>query len=412
MIYDYCVIMAGGQGTRLWPASNSSKPKQFLSIPEESGASIRQSQKTFFSAAVERALSVTNEQSRILIIAGFTHQKNVEIECEQFTSAERSRIIFIGEPCAKNTAAALAMTAVFCSLHASKEPQQGAGRRQSVLVLTSDHIIEPLEVFSRQALSLCDYIDKSLAVFGIIPSTPETGFGYIEAADNTVCTNSKPQSSSGCRTAELNTFIESKPMQVVSFHEKPNRETAEKYLQDGTFFWNSGMFAFSVNFILDEFRKHSPDVLSPFEKLACPTDDSYQNVKGLRVLSNWHGLKDAYQSTKNISFDYAVVEKCISVIMCKAEFSWCDVGSWDVYADLSQKNCALQKEAVFTVCAKNNFVMSDIPVALCGCDDLVVVIKNGSSGDAPVALIAKKGETQKIRDIVEQIKASGRGELL
>jgi mannose-1-phosphate guanylyltransferase len=188
---------------------------------------------------------------------------------------------------------------------------------------------------------------------------------------------------------------------VVSFREKPDRRTAEGFLASGRFFWNSGMFAFTTDFILEEFRRSAPGVLAPFEALRRPPAP----LGG--VLEGWPGLEEAYAAAPAISFDYAIAEKCADRGVVRAGFDWTDVGSWDEYARLLGDTGT----EIYRSGAENCFVDADIPVALCAVEDLVVVIRSGGEG-VRAALIAKKGETQRVREIVEQIKAADRGALL
>jgi mannose-1-phosphate guanylyltransferase/mannose-1-phosphate guanylyltransferase/mannose-6-phosphate isomerase len=345
---------------------------------------------------VERGLAVSG---RLIVIAGREHIPHVLEACDTLSGAEKARIVLIGEPLARNTAAAIACGAVFA------EKTAGGGRK--MLVLTSDHVIGPLDSFRADAEKAATLIAgtgpdavPALVVFGITPGRPETGYGYIEAAAGGL-------SVDGC-------------FRALSFREKPDRETAEKFLAAGSFYWNSGMFAFSSGFILDEFRRNEPELLPPFEGLPAPEEEAYALRRGLRVLENWPGLEAAYGAARPVSIDYAVAEKCRSVVMVKADFDWLDVGSWDEYAKLPALRTAMpsapagEKDAdVFgTDGAASCFVDADIPVALCGVEDLIVVIRSGRDGRPASALIARKGETQRLKAIVEQIKAAGRTDLL
>jgi mannose-1-phosphate guanylyltransferase/mannose-6-phosphate isomerase len=376
-MFDDCIIMAGGFGTRLWPASSLKRPKQFLPLPG-------QSEKTFFHAALDRALSVTGvNKGRVIIIAGTAHIPHIKNICASYAESGTRRLILIPEPEAKNTAAAIACGAVFAEL------SSGGGRR-SILVLTSDHVIRPEAVFVKQAALLQPHIRRGgLAVFGIKPRSPETGYGYIEITPSAV---PEPDGI----------------LAVNSFHEKPDRVQAEKYLQAGNYFWNSGMFAFSSDFILGEFKKNAPLVLSPFLKLYAPEEGAYTNNGGICTLENWRGLDAAYRETQSISFDFAIAEKCKNVIMAKADFEWFDIGSWDEYARLSAPRC----ENIFSAGSASCFVDSPVPVALCGVDNLIVIVREGTNGEKPVVLVARKGETQRIKEIVAQIKAGGDESLL
>jgi mannose-1-phosphate guanylyltransferase/mannose-1-phosphate guanylyltransferase/mannose-6-phosphate isomerase len=375
-MFDYCVIMAGGSGTRLWPLSNSRKPKQFLPAPGDSGG------RTFFDMALERAFSLVGGAGRVLVVAGKDHAPHVVTGCSSLVDGEKARVTVIPEPEAKNTAAA-----VLCAVAYIVKRADTPGADAKIFVLTSDHLIEPLDVFTKQALALADCAGRdALGVFGIPPLAPETGFGYIEAAD-------APDGNGG--------------QAVASFHEKPNRETAERYLAAGNFFWNSGMFAFSARFMLDEFAARAPDIAAAFAELSAPDAGAFSRRSGVETLDNWTGLAAAYSRVRKISFDFAVVTKCERVVMAAAEFDWRDVGSWDEYAALDAGRSGA--EHVFRIDSESSFVDSAIPVALCGADDLIVVVRSGA---APAVLIAKKGETQKVGALVELMKSAGRGDLL
>jgi mannose-1-phosphate guanylyltransferase/mannose-1-phosphate guanylyltransferase/mannose-6-phosphate isomerase len=395
VMFNDCIIMAGGSGTRLWPASTSKKPKQFLPAPPAG---------SFLASSVERALAVTDpEHGRVIIIAGKGHIDLAAEACAGFSPAEKKRLVLIPEPMAKNTAPAIACGILYADW-------EGGGQEQNILVLTCDHIISPLPVFKANAAAAAAYAQQDrLAVFGIPPLSPDTGYGYIETS----------QLLSGSRIQDKgHRHYEPEVFKASAFREKPDRKTAERYVKAGNFYWNSGMFAFSSKFMINEFRKNAPEVLVPFNKLMAPEEQAYRKLKGLRVLSEWMDLDKAYSKTKSISFDYAIAEKCSRTVMVKADFKWKDVGSWDEYARMLQaqmpKNqTTADKEAdVFRAGSESTFVDSDIPVALCGVEDLIVVVRSGNDGTPPAVLIAKKGETQKVKEIVEKIKAAGKQDLL
>lgn len=325
---------------------------------------------------------------RVIVIAGKDHLPHVIAACEDFPQKDQEHFLVIGEPLAKNTAPALAAGALYASL--------SSGKDRSILVLTSDHLIGPLEQFRRDAAVAAECARQGqLVVFGIKPSSPETGYGYIE------------------RLEQCQAPFREGVYPVASFREKPDKKTAEEFLQAGRFFWNSGMFAFSSAFIIGEFHHHAPELIGPFEKLNNPPPP-YRfggpegGPGGLQILEDWPGLAEAYAASPAISFDYAIAEKCAHRIMVTANFNWTDVGNWDEYARLTDKKDA----DVFRLESESTFVDSDIPVALAGVEDLIVVIRSGKDGAPPAALITKKGETQRVKDIVEQIKKAGRTELL
>jgi mannose-1-phosphate guanylyltransferase len=379
MIND-CLIMAGGSGTRLWPASSSRKPKQFLPIA-------KYGRESFFSLSLERAFRVVGENDgRVIVVTGKTHLPFVITACSKLSAAEKKHLVLIPESEAKNTAPAIA-----CAIEYAGKT---GGWNRTMAVLTSDHIIKPLDAFLEDLNFAARFAEQNkLVVFGISPIKPETGFGYIEAADK----------------------LFGDVYAVTTFCEKPNIETAEQFLASKKYFWNSGMFAFRCDFLAEEYRRLSSEVIRPFENLETPDKNSYTKTKGLCILDNWAGLDNAYKQTKRISFDYAIAEKCSKTVMLRASFDWIDIGSWDDYARLISGNSVADSDAgknVYTAGANGCFVDSDIPVALAGVEDLIVVIRSGKDGSPPSALITKKGKTQLVRDIVEKIKQSDRKDIL
>jgi mannose-1-phosphate guanylyltransferase len=372
--------MAGGSGTRLWPASNSRKPKQFLPVAKNGTDS-------FFSLSLERAIKIVAENDgRVIVIMGKSHLPFVIDACSKLSFAERKRLVLIQEPAAKNTAPAIACAIEYAGITGSWN--------RTMMVLTSDHIIKPLEAFLKDINIAAQYAEQNkLVIYGISPTGPETGFGYIETANK----------------------LSNDVYDVAVFHEKPNLETAEQFIASSNYFWNSGMFTFHCGFLLDEYHRLSSDVISPFENLKPPDKKSYTEIDGLCVLDAWEGLGNAYIQAKCISFDYAIVEKCAKTVMLRASFNWIDIGSWDDYVRLISVNSAHDSytgKNVFATETSGCFVDSDIPVALAGVEDLIVVIHSGKDGFPPSALITQKGKTQLVRNIVEKIKQSDRKDIL
>ena len=369
-MFDDCLIMAGGSGTRLWPASSSRLPKQFL--PADGARS-------FFSLAVERALTVTKPGGRIIVIAGKAHIPHVVKGVAKFPAAVKRRLLVVAEPAAKNTAPAVA-----CALRLSCL----AGGGRTMLVLTSDHIISPAETFAADAAVAAAVCSRGkLAVFGIAPARAETGYGYIEAGAKEIAPGV---------TA------------VKAFREKPDAATAKRYVAGGRHFWNSGMFAFSSDFMAETFARLAPEVASPFARLKALPADGVTLTGGVKVAVKWPGLAAAYRKAAGISFDYAVAEKCADTAMVRANFGWTDIGNWEEYVALRPAGTA----AVFSAASTGCSVDSDIPVALAGVDDLIVVIRSGGDGSPAAALVTRKGMAHTVRDVVERIKAARRGDLL
>jgi mannose-1-phosphate guanylyltransferase len=345
---------------------------------------------SFFNAALDRALAVTGAGGRVIIITGERHVPQVIGACAGLDEADRKRLVVIPEPQAKNTA-----PAILCG---TRYARVASGEEGTLLVLTSDHVIRPLSAFTAGASAAAACAGEGfLVVFGIPPQSPATGYGYIETGEPLPSPGSSPEKPEGPRL-----------YRVRSFREKPDRQTAEAFLAAGGFYWNSGMFAFSSAFITEEFQRNAPELLRPFEGLRAPGSGAYAVEGGVRVLRAWEGLKEAYGEVKNISFDYAEAEKCRRTAMVAADFEWLDVGSWDEYAKLSGAGAA----EVYGSGAEGCFVDADIPVALCGVKDLIVVVRSGKDGGPPSVLISQKGETQRVREIVEKIRAAGKTELL
>ncbi|MDR2181399.1 MAG: mannose-1-phosphate guanylyltransferase [Treponema sp.] len=350
------VILAGGSGTRLWPASTTEKPKQFLSLGGK---------ESFLRLTVERGLAV-NPGAEIVVV---THLRYLEATVGELAFFARSgaRLTVLPEPEGRNTAPALA----FASLYLRKRLQPEA----RALVLCADHLIRPEERFVRDAAGAAELGAMGyIAVFGIPPVDANTGYGYIEAGG---------EMGPGFR--------------VRSFKEKPDAAAARAYLAAGNYYWNSGMFLFSLKTLEEEFAAHAPDIHRPFlglgDKAAA---ESGRLLEGVRVWGEGEAFRAVYEKLPSISIDYAVMEKSGKAAMVRAGFEWNDVGSWDEAARLYRD----EAPALFAAGASGNRVFSDIPVALCGVDDLVVVIRGGR------ALVMKKGASQLVR---EAAKALGNG---
>ena len=392
-MFNDIIIMAGGSGTRLWPASTSMRPKQFLPLPPDPSRRRTGKEKhySFFTAALDRALSLIGDtgDEHVIIIAGKNHINPVVEECAALEEHDRKKLILIPEPAAKGTAPAIACALNYINWIAS-------GRDRNIMVLTSDHIIKPMSVFKTDASAAAAMAQADkLVVFGIKPERPETGYGYLEAAEALTI---HPDKSVGARER-----YEPDVFGVASFREKPDLKKAKSYIESDKFYWNSGMFAFSSKFMLAEFQRIAPEVIIPFRELWAPNEHSHHIRNGLKILEAWENMEAAYHKTRANSFDYAIAEKCSQTVMVKAGFSWKDIGSWDEYARLIT-DTGSEVYGHKDTC----FVDSDIPVALCGVDDLIVVVRSGRDGRPPAVLISKKGETQKVREIVEEIRAAGK----
>lgn len=348
--------MAGGSGTRLWPLSRQLKPKQFLKLFGE---------KTMLQETLERMqglpcsapIVVCNEEHRFL--AG---EQILELGAKDFS--------IILEPSPKNTAPAIAIAA----FHALVNDENAL-----LLVLPADHVIADAESFRKAVMdALPAAKDGRLVTFGIVPLTPEIGYGYIKRG----------------KEQRMNTY------EVASFTEKPDLATAELYLAEGCYFWNSGMFLFQAKAYLDELQKHAPDVHEACSKAMKKTSKDLDFIR-IDV--------DAFELSPSISIDYALMEKTNLASVVPLNAGWSDIGSWSALWEVCEKD------------TKNNSILGDVKtmttencliraenrlIATIGVKDLVVV----ETKDA--VLVAHKDHVQKVKDLVEYIRENGRHEHL
>ena len=358
------VILAGGFGERLWPASRPDFPKQFLSIKD--GVS-------FLQKAVLRSL-LLEVSGKILIVTRIGLEDEIARQCRSLTeTAARYKqkifddVLIVAEPVPKHTTAPVIFG---CHLLKLLEPETP----HSILVLTSDHLIEPAAHFVQDAeKAFKSASGGNFVTFGIRPDHPATGYGYIQTKETL------PDGADAFR--------------IQRFTEKPDAETAQKYIDAGNCWWNSGMFAFFADFFIAELERCTPEIANAFAPLSTETPPPLEKIRGVNALLSWQAMDAAYKATPAIAIDRAVAEKTARAAMVAASFRWYDIGSWDSFAAHAKG-----AEDAVRVSSENCFVYSDIPVALCGVDDLNVVIKNGK------ALIMKKGADDAVRNAVQYFK--------
>ncbi|MBP5403177.1 MAG: mannose-1-phosphate guanylyltransferase [Treponema sp.] len=363
-MFSDVVILAGGFGERLWPASRPDNPKQFLSLGK--GLSLLQN-------SILRALAVKPE-GKIVIAT----RKDLLESCakhaleltDHVSDEDKEKIlrdlIVLAEPEAKHTTAPIILT---CHMLEKLNPQIN----HSVLVLTSDHVITPVENFVQDCQEAYEAASKgNFVCFAIPPTEASTGYGYIKTGN----------------------AITEKTYKIDNFKEKPDAKTAEKYFKSGQYFWNSGMFGFTSEFLKKELQKCEPQVSNSFECVENGKAPKLAKMNGIYYVKKWPEMNKAYSVTPKIAIDNSIAEKTANAYAVKAGFKWDDVGSWDAFAKFSQgaDNVAAEYNS------ENNFVYSDIPVALCDVKDLIIVIKNGK------ALVMKKGSSNLVRDVVKSIK--------
>ncbi|MFC4161764.1 mannose-1-phosphate guanylyltransferase/mannose-6-phosphate isomerase [Chitinimonas lacunae] len=349
------VILSGGAGTRLWPASRAAYPKPFLPLAD--GQNLLQ--KTWLRAAalpgVERLLTVTNRDYYFLS-QDAARSLGRELGCPQH---------YLLEPVGRNTAPALALAAFYAA--------ERHGPDSVLLALAADHAIDADERFSAAvALAARLAAQGELVTFGIRPTEPHTGYGYIELGE--------PLDMGGRR--------------VARFVEKPDAVTACAYLEGGRHLWNAGIFCFSATTLLDALARHCPDW---FEAASAVWQASREQSEG-----DWLQFDaERFAALPDISIDYALMEKADNVAVVPAEFGWSDVGSWTALAELTPADAEgnrVRGEAVL-VDTHNTFIQGGSRlVATVGIDDAVIV-------DTPDALlVAHRDRVQDVKKVVERLK--------
>jgi mannose-1-phosphate guanylyltransferase/mannose-6-phosphate isomerase len=370
----HAVILAGGTGTRLWPASTTKHPKQFLRL---SGG------QSLFALTLRRAIGL-GIGGLVCVVTHKDHAEGILRECAVVSKQERfppGRIFVLAEPQGRNTAPAIAWA---CSaLRREGKPED------TLIVMPADHVIEPLSRFASDVEKAAGLAGEGwLVTFGIPPGGPETGYGYIEAGE---------PSAPGFK--------------VRKFKEKPDLATARSFLAQGNHYWNSGMFAFRTDRFLEELERHAPAVSRPLlDASAYETPRGSSAEDRVILLPATEAVEGAYRKVPSISIDYAVMERSDRCAVVPAGFSWSDVGSWDVVAEQfaaePEEGAPGGGAAEVAVDATGNFVLSDLPVALAGVSDLIVVVKNGA------VLVCRKGRSQLVKEVVQALKEKDREDLL
>lgn len=346
------IILCGGSGTRLWPLSRNAFPKQFVDLVGE---------ESLFKQTIRRNMSFCDSFSIV------TNSKHVFLAAGQYDEVEPlgKNVEFLLEPIGRNTAPAISLACF------SLDPEE------IVLVSASDHLIAD-EVAYRERTQEAKALASQgyLVTYGMKPEYAETGYGYIEI-DRAASLDGKNGYS------------------VLSFREKPDYATAESFIKAGAFLWNSGMFVFKAGVYLEELKKNSPDIYSI-------SKNAYGNAKkgndcGLGYVTVKIDLEDMKAIPSN-SIDYAVMEKSSKVVCIESSFKWNDLGSFDSLYDLQEKDESgntLDKNLV-QYKSKNNLVFSDKrKIALVGLEDCIVIDTEDS------ILVAKRGESQQVKKIVE-----------
>jgi len=341
------VILSGGSGTRLWPSSRKSLPKQFIDFPVIG---------SLFSRTLARTARIKDAEGP-LVISGKQHG----FLCRQAAEAAKIDAAFIFEETGRNTAPAIYFAAL------ASRPED------ALLVMPSDHWIEDVDAFAdmvMRAMATC--ADERWVTFGITPNMPATGYGYIEVAT---------------RKDDV--------MDVVSFTEKPDKAKAEAYISAGTYFWNSGIFMVRADTCLESFRRFQPTLSAAADSCWAARTQRDSEI----ILP-----ADRLEEIESISVDYAVMEQQDGIALMPFAGSWSDVGSWDSLSALigdSGQTAADNNDSILVDSADPVVHTSGRTIAAVGVEDLIIV------DDDNATLIARKGQTERVKTVIELLKDIG-----
>ncbi|KMY66527.1 hypothetical protein AAU61_15370 [Desulfocarbo indianensis] len=355
----YSVVMAGGSGTRFWPASREARPKQLLALTGS---------RSLLQQTVARMAPLTPAE-KVLVVTGASHAAAVAGQLPQVPAEQ-----VVAEPLARNTAAAAGLAAAWV---AKKDPAAVC------LVLPADHLItdEPLFIETLRRAAETARSGDFLVTLGLTPRYPATGFGYIEAGETL-----RPEPPQVCK--------------VKAFHEKPDLAVAKEYLASGRHLWNSGMFAWRAEVLLAEIQRFLPELAAGLQELA----------PDLGTPRQARALARVYPQLPKISVDNGVLEKSAAIRVVKADFGWSDVGSWDAMAELWQEDHlgnACQEGRILAIEAKGNLVAAGGRLtALLGVDNLVAVVTEDA------LLILPRERCQDVRQVIDRLKRDGLDEYL
>jgi mannose-1-phosphate guanylyltransferase len=357
----HAVVMAGGSGTRFWPKSRRNRPKQLLRLYGDA---------TMLQQTVARIAPLIPAE-RTLIITGGDQAGAVRDQLPQVPAAN-----VVAEPCPRDTAACVGLAA---QIVAKKDPDG------TMIVMPADHVIEPAEKFLttiRAASSVIESDPTAFVTFGIRPTRPETGYGYIERGE-----------SLGSREGIA-------LHRVVQFREKPDRDTAERFLAEGRFVWNSGIFVWRARAILKALELHRPLLAAALDRIG----------KVLGTPDEARTIAREYPEMERVAIDKAVMEKANNVRVLEVVYDWNDVGDWRALTALiAPDECGNATQGdVLTSDTRNSIIVSDDGglIATLGVDDLVIIQSGGAT------LVARKDQLDRLKSLVEGLDKAGYGSKL
>jgi mannose-1-phosphate guanylyltransferase len=359
---QYGVIMAGGSGTRLWPVSRNSKPKQLLRVVRG---------KSLLQLSYERLRGIL-PANQIFVCTGSVHGPLVS---EDLPELPKENIL--GEPMGRDTAAAIG----YCAAVLKKRDPDAV-----CAVVTADHVIEPIDTFQaalKTAFQVTAQDPAALVTFGIVPTYGHTGLGYVHRGEPLALKD-------GSKGA----------YKVLAFREKPDKPTADRYVESGRYYWNSGMFVWRADTVLEELSAHLPDTYAGLMKISDAWGTDRQNAV----------LEEIYPNLKKISIDFAVMEPASQnrgkahVAVVEMPVQWLDVGSWTSLAETlgtDEHNNAIECKSCLFIDSDDNIVLSTDPdhlVSTIGVSDMIIV----HTPDA--TLVCPKNASQRVKDLVGKVK--------
>ncbi|MHC6178766.1 mannose-1-phosphate guanylyltransferase [Clostridium sp. JNZ X4-2] len=356
------LIMAGGKGERFWPLSTDEKPKQFLKLLGK---------KTMIQMTVERLMPLISAD-RIFVV---TAKKYVKLVKEQLPYLPQNNVIV--EPVGRNTAPCIALSAFYI-----KRQYNDA----TIVVLPSDHLIVDENNFRSTVVFGYDFIEKNedaIVTLGMRPDRPETGYGYIEYINN-LNRDSVLKDEAAVTTEEgFNVF------KVERFVEKPDADTAKRYVKKGNFLWNGGMFLWKCSTILELTKIYLSNTYSILKGIFKENNKNFRNL-----------LEEKYPQVDNISVDYGIMEKSKNIYVIPSDFGWDDIGTWHAVERYRKKDCNnnICVGDIKSLRSNNNIVYSkDKPIVVVGLDDVFVV----ESDD--IIFVGKKEDIERIKEIKKKI---------
>lgn len=345
------VILSGGAGTRLWPVSRKAHPKPFMRLADG---------QTLAGTTIERALAVAGSHKTLTVTSRDHYFLTRDIYDEVAPEGEHH---FLLEPEGRNTAPAIVAAALWA--------KSQAGDQAKLLVMPADHLIRDMEAFSKAVRAASQLADEGwLTCLGVNPTHPETGYGYIKAGQD----------------------IEGWGHVIDAFVEKPDLETAERYLRSGEFLWNAGMFCFTAESILQAVQSEALDI---YQSMLSVWSEVDENKDPLEL------PMESFSKVRSESIDFAVMEKASKRAVVPVDCGWSDIGSWQAISDLyesDQSGNRIQGEVVL-IDSRNTFVQGEARlIAAVGIDDLVIV----DTQDA--VLVARRDRAQEVKAVVDELK--------